>query len=388
MILATVAGLALVHLVAAACLVLVALLNAAVRRSRAAGLLGLGLVAAGAALVLPLALGGGGLATDLSWLWDHRAADAVRAAQGIEFINDIFGIGWGHPPEKLALLAWAMLGPYRLPGLLLVAGVMVTAGLWLRRAAARAPAPPPDPDRRAWAVLLLALLGAAWLAPVYILRPGVLFNLDLRLMTLVAILGAATLPRRRWFAARGSRGVLAVAATVLTLHAGARAVGFAGEAQPALQLLARARPAGVLKPLLFHNRTAHYGKLFRLTHYLPTYYTVGQQGISTQLFVRQMSPHLPVSCRPGGCPWADMHADWSPQHYRGDHLERVDYVLLEAPVPGEDAAVMVEAHRRLQQQVRQRGERVQCRGRWCLYRMPHHRPPGPRPSSPGGALVR
>lgn len=131
-----------------------------------------------------------------------------------------------------------------------------------------------------------------------------------------------------------------------------------------MRLLEQAQPRGVMLTVAFHNRSRHFGKQFRLTHFLPMYYTVRQRGINTQFWARYTA-HLPVDYRAGKRPAGP--PDWRPGELTAAHLPDVDFVLLQRATP-DNSRRDVEGSAAAEKLLEAHADLVRCDDLWCLYR--------------------
>jgi hypothetical protein len=343
------------HMVAAGCFVLFAIIHALVNPSWKRLDVAVMAVAGSLAAFGGWALGGGAGVGSLSGVdW----SEAQRRAHGLEFINDVFKIDWHDPAQKLNYLAWTVLGPFR-PGPLVAVAVILGLAVWtILRARAgrpRRPAGQPNPYRRT----CLAFSVASWLCPWGFYVPSEITFLDLRLMTVAFALALACIPPQMFEPARARLALIATC-SVLTLHFGFRAISFGAEAKVALRVLEKAAPGQTMTSLTFHNRSDHFAKQFRLTHFLPMYYTVRSGGINGQFWAKY-THHLPVDYLPGkrlkGPP------DWRPWEVTKSHLSAVDYVVVQLAT-AEDS----RQNRAAGESVVKGMTPIVCEGLWCLYR--------------------
>jgi hypothetical protein len=351
----------LLHPVAGLCLALYAALHAGLSPSRGratTAAIVVGCVCA--VLMVAGACQAVGLPTAQSLPW----GESLRKRPGLEFLDDALQIVWHDPLEKVTQVLAAALGPFTARGQLLVAAVLGPCA-WLVWRARSSPLQSTElPARRAAGRAAIAFTLASWLAPSGIKAPTELLFVDLRMMHLSLALLLAMVDGRL-FRAVVARRALVVASFFVTLHLGARALAFSAEARPALRLMARAQPRGMMLPLILRGHSASFGPLFRLTHFLPMYYTAELGGPSTQFWARY-TDHLPVGYRPGRAPVAP--PDWSPWEVRAAQLRVPEWVLLEA-AEEDDPLREREATVRIRTLLGQQGmEPVECQDNWCLYR--------------------
>jgi hypothetical protein len=300
--------------------------------------------------------------------------DLLRLALDFESSSRRLGLTWSDLPSKLRYLSFTVLGPYRLTDLLVRSGLLALAvcltALGVRqRARLRIDSPPAGPPAtpvHGYLKAALVFLGASMLAPWGLKVPSDIALVNLRLQTVAFALLLACLPPI-WFSYRPARLGLLLVALSCPLQFGYRAAGFGREAQVVTALLAKARPAGPMLPLAFHQESDHFAPLFRLTRFLPMYYTVWHGGISGQFWARY-TPHLPVGYRAGATPFAPPF--WDPGSFHAGHLRDFDHVLVEAARasdPEKDRRGFERARSILAAQV----DRPLCSGPWCLYRLRH-----------------
>jgi hypothetical protein len=314
-----------------------------------------------AVFAMAAALGGGGLGSFAG----ADLGDAVRQAHGLEFVNSYFRFDWSDLPTRLNYLSWSVLGPFRWDGLLLSAAGLVALGLVARRGGGRE-SPGDRTAVRGAGRLGVALLVLGWLAPFGLYVPTELTFVNLRLLGLGVVAAsvalAVRLPRTP-----PVRGALVALCLLHTANVGYRSWLFAGDAAPALALIERADRERVLLSVVLHNRTRGFGKLFRLTHFLPMYYTVERDGIATQFWARYTS-HLPIGYRDGMQP--AQPPDWLPRELRLSHLRDSDYLLVQYAAPSDDPRAVRALSDRIRRTLRGAVEPVECRGLFCLYRIP------------------
>jgi|GEM_PF-3775105 len=356
------AALASIHLVAAACFALFAVIFAITGRTRMhvfSLMLTATVIAATTAAWSKL--GGLGLA-------GHpipSLADAVKRTDGLNFLDSIFHLVWSSPTVKTDYLLWTVLGPYRALNLLLLAAafaaaIFVASKARSRRAPARTDARALPRDVRGASIGFAAL---TLLAPRGCYVPTELTFIDLRMMPLAfALLLALIGPT--WLETTRARWALVLGSFVVALHFAFCAFGFGREAAGPLRLQAKIPPTAVMESLPFHGRSAYFGTRFRLTESLPMYFTVKQGGIATQFWARY-TEHLPVDYAPGKRP--PRAADSSPATFASSHLDSVDYLLIQQASAADDALAVQDAHRKARAILEDRATLVDCAGDWCLF---------------------
>lgn len=354
------------HLVAAGCLCLFALVVVAVARTRRSALVAaivLATTALGLALWQLFGEHGAGALPSIDW----RSAE--RGALGLELITHALQLTWSAPPETLSYALWTAVAPYSWPEMAISAAcaLLLFAALCFGRSrstssAARSVKP------AARAALIFAVL--AWVAPWGMHVPSEVTFLNFRMLTVAFALALACVPEQL-FASSTSRSAVSLYCGFALLQFGANARSFAREAQPALSLLREADPREPMLPLVFHHHSDVFAKQFRLTHFAPMYFTVRHSGLSAQFWARY-TPHLPIGYRPGralrGPP------DWEPWKLRQRHLRQYGYVLIER-ARDDDPEQARRASNAATKLLSARARRIRCAGDWCLYRTPQQPPP-------------
>jgi hypothetical protein len=271
-------------------------------------------------------------------------------------------VSWQDPLVTLNHLSWTLFGPFRWGGQLAVAAGMLCVAASVRKSAGDAVPADPVLYRHRRAALLFALVSC--LLPWGFRAPTEITYLNSRMIGLAAVLLLPLIPPG-WFQKRSARITLTAFCSFLVLNTGARAFGFAGEAEAPLRLLRLAQPRGLLAALPFHNRSAYFAKGFRLTHYLPMYYTSRDGGVSTQFWARY-TPHLPVGYREGKRP--ALPPDWSPWNVQAGNLQDAEWIMTQQPTEDEPAQMMASFEGVRSLVLAQGARLVSCEGGWCLYR--------------------
>lgn len=349
------------HAFAAACLVLLVAVFA-LFAWRARPLIG-GLAAIVVACACA-ALGEAGLG-DASTL---DVADAARRAHGVGFFSRLVHAEWSGSTASVNHVLWSAVGPYR-PTVLVGAGALVFGAAvfgrggvrGLGRAVRRALRP------RAWTQrAAIALFVIGWVAPFGVHAPTELTYLNLRLTFLAVVLLIATFGVR--VELLGWRPRIAVAALALASVTcfGVQAGRFGAEADDALALLERTDAGAPLLSVVHHDRTAGFARQFRLTHFLPMYFTVRRGGRATQFWGRY-THHLPVAIREGR--EIPHPPDWQPGALREHHLRGVGWALVQYASRSEDPEPRRRASARSHRVMRGSATELECRGLWCVYRV-------------------
>jgi hypothetical protein len=297
--------------------------------------------------------------------------DAWRNAQGFEFVNTLLQTTWYDPPVTFNYLSWAVLGPYRIMGLG-VAALAVAVCLWFVVPVYEAGLAPGSGElrlqgrqyaRAAWGFALFSVL-----LPWGINVPSEVTYLNFRVISLAFALLMPLVPPR-WFSIPNARRALNWVATAYLLNFTVHAVGFNYEARAPIHLLSRVPTREVVLSLVFRSRSSYFAKGFRLTHFLPMYFTVLDGGVCSQFWAKY-TEHLPIDYRPGKR--IAQPDDWSPQNFdETKHLHDSDWVLFQRataddPKGGQNDAIRAE------QKLNQRADVVECDGGWCLYKVRTH----------------
>jgi hypothetical protein len=355
---------ACIHPAAAGALVLIAVAYAVVdsgdgapRRRRMAGLLAGACVATIAIWHLRGEIVGGEMGP-VDW------RGAVRDAQGVEFVNQVLGITWYDPPVTANYVAWTVLGPYRVAGL--VPQIVVAA--WIAVVVVRKRGSNAfDPRVRLHARACVAFAAVALLLPWGIAAPEELTFINFRFIGVAFAIALPLLPPAA-FAASGARHAILGWTAVTLVNLALNMALFAREAREPLALVARVDPHGVLLPVVFRGTSLRFAKAFRVTHHVPTLFTAERGGITTQFWARY-TRHLPFDYLPGKRP--AQPPDWNPERFDPDqHLRDVDWVLLEQADADVGPARRADSDR-VRRDLDSHAEIVATRGLWSLYRVHH-----------------
>lgn len=350
-----------VHAFAAGCIVLFALLAGAwLARGRGR----LACVAVGAAAVGAFAACSAFGEAGLGGFGDASFEEASRAAHGLEAIGIALELRFSDTLTSASYLLWSVVGPFRMAVCAVVlAALAVTVGVcWRARADVAS-----DPATHRLRQLTIAFLLVGWVAPWGVAVPTEMTFIDLRLLALGAMLVVAALAAPRFFGSALPRLALTVFCVGFAVHFGARAAQFADESRDVLELVAAVDAEQRMTSVVFHDRSEGFGKQFRITHFLPMYYTVEHAGLTSQFWGRY-THHLPVGHAGGRRP--THAADWAPQTFRPSHLADAEWVLVQYADVDDDPAADVRASARVRDMLPTVTDEVACRGLWCVYRVP------------------
>jgi hypothetical protein len=305
---------------------------------------------------------------------------ASKRAEGFGLIDELLRVEWSSPTAKIDYGMLTFFGPFRIGGLLLSIVLFGAAAFVLYRL--RGPA-----ASRLFGGSRIARRTVAGLAvcvalcPFAVYVPTEISFLDLRLVTLVVIMGAA-LVDPAWFERGAARAVLVGVAALHMIHFGYHADGFAAEVDDVRAAMDGAETEGMLMPLVFDGSSAHFAHRFAITHHLSMLYTVERGGASTQ-FWAQYTNHLPIGYRDGREP--SHTADWKPQRFVPSHLDDVRYVLVKRPSQADPLAAR-NIHDNVMERLGDHATLDHCGAKWCLYDVQRRRPLLTKVSSnhPGG----
>ena len=285
---------------------------------------------------------------------------AIAGAFGLEFISIAMDLKFYDPFVIINYFLWNLLGPYPI-STLTVMGVLLAGAysycrqlkvlqIGLRREMLYRPA--------------LAFFALTILAPWGMYRPTELTFINFRMFTLAILLFA---PLITWELKGPGRMVFVMLIVGHFLHHSFRTLQLQQQSQTALSLMEQARPTGMMGSLVYHNKSPGFAKMFRLTHFLPMYYTVFYAGVNSQFWARYTT-HLPIGYR---LPFLQPNFahDWNPHQFNREHLKDVKYVLWQ------NAA---QTDRELEKNQAQKAKNildsnfklVACQDLWCLYQRP------------------
>jgi hypothetical protein len=300
---------------------------------------------------------------------------AIRDAQLFEFVNTVFNVTWYDPPVTLNYITWAVLGPFSWTGMIAPA----IALLWLVQSVWRARTTAPLSSRaRQYRRAAIAFAIVVCLTPWGIQNPSELTYINFRLIALALAIAVPLVPEG-WFAGAPQRRALIFFCLLTFGNFATRAYGFGQEARVPLRLMERADRDGVLLTIVFHNKSDYFGKGFRLTHFLPMYFTVFDGGINSQFWARY-TEHLPIDYLPGKRP--AQSDDWSPQNFDASkHLHDARWVLLQQATEDDSPRTRSDSAK-ARASLDDRAERIACEGPWCLYKV---KGPAMQPAVPEGS---
>jgi hypothetical protein len=294
--------------------------------------------------------------------------DVFKSNSGLSFFSELVKAKWNDPLTKVGYGLWAIFGPFRWTGQLMVAAMLGLAAAASDRLSPGIKASIKTRARGSAAGLLVV----AFLAPWGIYVPTEFTFIDFRIVAFGVILALACVSPLRFQSKRAVMS-LGAASILASMHFAWRTLEFNKEVAPALALLKIATPPGVLASLSFGKQSQYFGDQFKVTHFVPMYYTVENGGVNTQ-FWGKYTDHLPVGYKrgmdPGGTP------DWWPGKFKLADLTAVQYLLVQRPGTFNSAKTWAEYSK-----VMSRIESTQalsvadCKGAYCLYKVDRGRLP-------------
>ncbi len=366
--------LASLHVAAAGMFVLFVTLHAALKhdgRSLEASLLAIASTALAFAVWNLVGEPGLGSMAGIDWL------DRSRANAGLSFISEAMTAKWNDPLTKIGYAAWALLGPFRFTSQVTIAAIL-GAVFYLADRRNRAPS---DAFARETTRFVMLMLGICFLIPWGIYVPTEFTFIDFRVLTYSVLVGLACISPALF---SSPRAVLAIAgaAVLVSGHFAWQTFQLGREVAPAISLLRRATPGGMMASLSFKNQSAFFGDLFRVTHFLPMYYTVEGAGANTQFWAKY-TDHLPIGYKAGRDPGGT--ADWAPDTFRLVDLKRSNYLFVEKPFALSSKQTWAN-YSAVMEKIRFASalSLLDCHGDYCLYRVdPSKIPEEPLPGKGG-----
>ncbi len=349
----TLAAAASLHVYAAGCAMLVVTLLAAFDRKRRTLIAALLADAAAAVTTFIWRLVGEVGIGDKPVAW----SSALREAVGFDVVTDALHVNWGTPPLKLTYALYTLLGPWGPLGQLVTFVALVVVIAVCVRSGGRL-ASCPCPALRA----ALAFAGIAFLLPWGIELPSQFGFIDLRTMTVAALLVAGLVPPR-FFGHDRARIALVGFALLACVQLQQKFASFSKEGQSVVRLLRQTGRSQGLLFLALDGEASGWGRAFQLTRHLPFLHTALNGGVNLQLWDRYAS-HLPVEYRPGRKPSA--LSVWKPADFELGHLDGAQALLVQEPAP-DGPGPNILLFNKLPSQLQGRFRGPTCDGAWCLY---------------------
>jgi|GEM_PF-4613832 len=340
-------------------------------------------------------LGSGGLTQHKEIPWDQ----AFVHAYDWEFITNLFNATWSPWPVTVNYLFWNFVGPYKLeqhiPLAISYFFLLMLLSKWNSRedkygakygvkeqnektptkknpkqneqtatysgeqlGEAEAPLIALKlrlPYRNALLLFFFVSLFLPW--GIYI--PSEITFINYRLLTLTLFLLIPFFPDA-WARLKKQRIVITVMAATAYLVFVINSGLYQGETKVPIRLIERVPPGKILGSVMFANKSRYFAKILDLTHFMPMFHTIRQNGINGQ-FWACYAPHLPVcykrNIKLNNTP------DWHPWKFKAEDLLHADYLLFSSmyyasnPIEGQ-----------IKQVIHQMMDVVECSGEWCLYR--------------------
>ena len=303
------------------------------------------------------------LALFLAGLWHGPTADvstlnfkgSFQGTFGFEFLNSIFGLTWSNLLTTINYLLWNLVGPFSRPLWFIGIIIFIICFFMIRRSGTDFKSSP--------AILpFIIFFVISTLLPWGVGRPSEITFLNFRMISIAIILLWSLLPPAVWDKTLSRTCILLMVGFVFSAHLMA-SISLQKEAGAALNLIKKVPSDKVLLSLVYHSESRFYGKMFRVSHFLPMYFTINHGGIATQFWAKY-TDHLPISYKSDMKP--RQPPDWDPQKFNKSHMEDIDYVLVQRPPKGGDRT-MIRRARKARKILRTTATRIDCQGYWCLY---------------------
>ena len=304
------------------------------------------------------------LALFLAGLWHGPTADvstlnfkgSFQGTFGFEFLNSIFGLTWSNLLTTINYLLWNLVGPFSRPLWFIGIIIFIICFFMIRRSGTDFKSSP--------AILpFIIFFVISTLLPWGVGRPSEITFLNFRMISIAIILLWSLLPPAVWDKTLSRTCILLMVGFVFSAHLMA-SISLQKEAGAALNLIKKVPSDKVLLSLVYHSESRFYGKMFRVSHFLPMYFTISHGGIATQFWAKY-TDHLPIDYKRGMKP--SQPPDWDPQKFNKSHMKDIDYVLVQQPPKGGDRT-MIKYARQARHTLRPLATRIECQGYWCLYK--------------------
>lgn len=245
-------------------------------------------------------------------------AHPFRGSYGFEFINNLFNLKWSYPPTMINYIAWNLFGP--LPVLITIPAFFIGGFYFLRHFCFL---------RTHCPLLKTALLFfiISMFLPWGLYRPTEITFINFRLLTVASILLFALFPKDYFHF--NKQHLLFPSLLVFKLFTiFIILISFQIETSNLFKMIKQIPKSKKLHTIIYENEVPYLAKMFRATHFMPMYYMVLQDGITTQ-FWAGYTKHLPIAYRenrslPNG-------GDWQPYNTSTTHVKQYDYHLIREP---------------------------------------------------------
>jgi hypothetical protein len=304
------------------------------------------------------------LALFLAGLWHGSTADvsslnikgSFQGTFGFEFLNSIFGLTWSNLVTTINYLLWNLVGPFSRPLWFIGIVLFIICFFMIRRSGTVIKLSP-------FALPFIIFFVISTLLPWGVGRPSEVTFLNFRMISIGIILLWSLLPPDVWNKRLSRTAILLMVGFVFSAHMMA-SITLQKEAGAALSLIKKVPSDKVLLSLVYHSESRFYGKMFRVSHFLPMYFTISHGGIATQFWAKY-TDHLPIDYKDEMKP--RQPADWDPQKFNKSHMRDIDYVLVQQPPKWGDRT-MIKYARQARRTLRPLATRIECQGYWCLYK--------------------
>ena len=250
--------------------------------------------------------------------------DSFAFSYGYGFINQLFKIDWTNPFVMFNYVSWNFVGTFRL-WLLVPFTILLIGCLYCVRKLGEGA----SEEVKGWSskqkrvCLFTFILGV--ILPWGIYAPSEITFINYRFTSFALFLILGFFPIK-WTHFKEQRVIITVYCLIQFGFYGLFTYLYQTEARAADYVLKRIPPKKKLASIVLHDKSDYFAKILDLTHFMPMYYTIRYNGLNSQFWARY-TKHLPVEYRRGkrvnGPP------DWKPWQFKKEHLEGVDYVILQ-----------------------------------------------------------
>ncbi|HAZ14585.1 MAG: hypothetical protein A2X86_00875 [Bdellovibrionales bacterium GWA2_49_15] len=321
-------------------------------------------------------LGRGGLTEHQTIQW----SESFVHSYDFEFVTSLFNVTWSPLPVTMNYVFWNFIGPYQLTTLIPLALLYAVLVFILYRLSApkKVSGGPGEKNKKKNAEVVTSvpekvekkfqyaykmaakifLLFAIFL-PWGIYIPSEITFINYRLLTLALFLIIGLWPWNWFEHSRQKLIVTFIAFLSIGLYS-YKTYLYQQETKVPLRMISRIPSNRIVGSVVFGNRSEHFTRILRLTHFLPMYYTLRNSGINGQ-FWACYAPHLPVCYKPGKA--VSNTPDWHPWKFKAEDLNDVDYLLYSTMYYANNP---VETG--IKQAILERMNALDCEAGWCLYR--------------------
>lgn len=240
-------------------------------------------------------------------------------AFGFEFINHIFNLKWSHLPTIANYLTWNFLTPVPL-GILLIGFIFTVLFVFKREASFYK-------NDLILPSLFKYLFVISMLLPWALYKPTEITFINYRFTGIVIALFFASLSEDH-FNKISTKNFFPFVLGFKFLTIIYILINFQITTSGVFQVINSIPKGKVLHTVIYQNQTEYTSKMFRIQHFLPMYYTVLRDGVSTQFWAGYTS-HLPIGYQQGKKPRTA--PDWHPKKTTTEDIKRFDYHLIREP---------------------------------------------------------